>query len=167
MPTFDTPEPLSATLEFESGTARISASKRLDTVVSVLPADDREEADVTMAEQVQVTCADGHLAIRGPKRRSMFGKVGSISVTIELPAGSDVRAAAPVGAFTAEGRLGDSRIESIAGDIRVAEAAAAFLRTGHGDIHLDRATGDAEVEAAGRVDIGTVTGSATVKEPPR
>ncbi|MGA4841083.1 DUF4097 family beta strand repeat-containing protein [Streptomyces sp. G45] len=163
MPTFDTPEPLSALVEFEIGTARISASKRLDTVVTVLPSDGREEADVKAAEQAQVTCANGRLVVKGPKKRSMFGKGGSVEVNVELPAGSDVQGFAPAGVFSAEGRLGDVRFESAAGDIHVSETGAAFVKTEHGDVRLDRATGDVEVDAAGRIDLGNIAGAATVK----
>lgn len=163
MPAFDTPEPLSVTVEFDLGTARVIASKRLDTVVSVLPSDGRREADVKAAEQTEVTCGDGRLAIRGPKTRSLFGKSGSLEITIELPAGSDVRGLAPAGAFRAEGRLGDCRFECSAGDIAVGEVGAAFLKSESGTIRLERATGDVEVEAAGRVDLESVAGAATVK----
>lgn len=38
MPRFDTPQPISVILEFDIGSARISAGKRTDTVVEVLPA---------------------------------------------------------------------------------------------------------------------------------
>ncbi|WJV47857.1 DUF4097 family beta strand repeat-containing protein [Streptomyces flavofungini] len=163
MPTFDTPEPLSALIEFEIGTARISAGKRLDTVVSVLPSDGREDVDVKAAEQVQVTCNNGRLAVKGPKKRSLFGKGGSIEVSVELPAGSDVQGLSPAGVFTTEGRLGDCRFESAAGDIHVAEVGAAFLRSDHGDVRVDRATGDVEIDAAGRIDLGTVAGAANIR----
>ncbi|EPH40008.1 DUF4097 family beta strand repeat-containing protein [Streptomyces aurantiacus] len=163
MPTFDTPEPLSAIVEFEYGTARVIAGKRLDTVVSVLPTDGRRDADVKAAEEIQVTCDNGRLEIKGSKKRSLFGKSGSVELTIELPAGSDVRGTAPAGVFSAEGRLGDCRFESSAGDIHVAEVGAAFLKTEHGDVRLERATGDVEVDAVGRVDLRTVAGAATVK----
>ena len=38
MPTFDTPEPISATIDLAVGDVRISAGDRLDTVVEVHPA---------------------------------------------------------------------------------------------------------------------------------
>lgn len=164
MPTFETPEPLSVLIGFEIGTARISGGKRLDTVVSVRPSDSHEDADVKAAEQVQVTCTNGRLVVAGPKKRSLFGKgVGSIEVSVELPAGSDVQGLAPAGAFSTEGRLGDCRFESAAGDIHVAEVGAAFLRSDHGDVRVDRATGDVDVDAAGRIDLGNIAGAANVR----
>ncbi|MEV3989862.1 DUF4097 family beta strand repeat-containing protein [Streptomyces sp. NPDC049837] len=163
MPFFDTPEPISVTLEFDIGLARITAGKRTDTVVEVLPTNGSEEADVRAAEQTKVTYSNGTLVIKGPKKRSLFGKSGSVDVRVELPAGSDVEGTAPMADFTCEGRLGDCRLKTSYGDIQVAEAAAVNLKTGHGDIRLDRAAGNAEVAGAGRVDIGEVAGTATVR----
>lgn len=163
MPSFDTPEPISVTLEFDVGSARITAGKRTDTVVEVLPASGSEDADVRAAEQTKVTYSNGTLVIKGPKQRSLFGKSGSVDVRVELPAGSDVEGTAPMADFTCEGRLGNCRLKTSYGDIQVAEAAAVSLKTGHGDIRLDRATGNAEVAGAGRVDIGEVAGTATVR----
>ena len=51
MPTFDTPEPISVTVEFGVGDLRIVASDRTDTMVEVRPSDppegrrDRRRAD--------------------------------------------------------------------------------------------------------------------------
>ncbi|GAA0902000.1 MULTISPECIES: DUF4097 family beta strand repeat-containing protein [Streptomyces violaceusniger group] len=163
MPAFDTPEPLSVTLEFDMGAARITAGKRLDTVVEVRPHDPAEEADIRAAEQTKVSCSGGTLLVKGPKKRGLFGKPGSIEVTIELPAGSDLQATSPLADFLCEGRLGDCRVKTSLGDIQVDEAAAAHLRTSHGDVRLSRATGEADVVGSGRVEIGTVAGAATVK----
>ncbi|QGV79484.1 DUF4097 family beta strand repeat-containing protein [Streptomyces ficellus] len=163
MPSFDTPQPLTADIAFEVGTVRIAAGKRTDTVVRVLPSDSAEEADVRAAERTEVTCADGALRIRGPRKRSPFGKAGSVDVTVHLPAGSDVTGTWPMADFHAEGRLGDCRLTTSFGDIRIEEAAAVTLRTGFGDIRVDRASGDADVTGAGRVDIGEVTGTVTLR----
>lgn len=59
MPSFDTPEPISATIELEVGTARITAGKRTDTVVEVLPRNGSDDNDVRAVRQTQVTCSGG------------------------------------------------------------------------------------------------------------
>ncbi|MFF4606818.1 DUF4097 domain-containing protein [Streptomyces sp. NPDC001339] len=163
MPHFDTPEPISVTLEFDMGSARIIASKRADTVVEVLPTNDAEDIDVRAAQQTKVTCSEGKLLIKGPKKRSLFGKSGSVEVSIELPAGSDLRGSSPMADFTCEGRFGDCRIKTSLGDILIDEAAAVDLRTSLGTVRVDRVTGDAEVVGAGRIDIDVIGGAATVK----
>lgn len=101
--------------------------------------------------------------VRTPKKRSLFGKPGAIEVSVELPAGSDVRGASAMGNFLCEGPLGEVTLKTSLGDLQVDEAAGADLRTDHGDIRLTRSTGDVEAVGAGRIDIGTVSGAATVK----
>ncbi|MCD9140984.1 DUF4097 family beta strand repeat-containing protein [Streptomyces albireticuli] len=163
MPDFDTPAPISLSLEFDIGSARITAGERTDTVVEVLPTDGAESADVRAARQTKVTFADGKLEVKGPKQRSLFGRAGSLDVSVELPAGSDVLAVSPLADFVCEGALGECRIKSSLGGIQVAEAAAVNLRTDHGDVRLARVAGDAEVVGAGRIGIGRVAGAAIVK----
>ncbi|MEV0261296.1 DUF4097 family beta strand repeat-containing protein [Streptomyces sp. NPDC050617] len=163
MPTFDTPAPISATIEFDVGSARIAAGERADTVVEVLPSNAAEDADVRAAQQTKVSYADGKLLVKGPKKRSLFGKTGSVDVSVELPAGSDVHGSTPMADFLCTGRLGECRLRTSLGDIRVDEAEAAFLKTGHGDIQAAHLAGDAEVIGAGRIEIGTFGGTSRIK----
>ena len=163
MPIFDTPEAISVTLEFEIGAARITAGQRADTIVEVLPSDGADDADVRAAQQTNVTYSGGKLLVKGPRKRSLFGKPGSLDVSIELPAGSDVQASSPLAHFTCEGRLGDCNLKTSVGDIQVDEAATVDLKTSYGDIRVNRATGDAEISAAGRIDIGAIAGTGMLR----
>ncbi|MFF2008269.1 DUF4097 domain-containing protein [Streptomyces sp. NPDC058195] len=163
MPSFETPEPVFATFDLEAGSARITAGKRTGTVVEVLPRNSSDDNDVRAAQQTQVTCSDGRLSVRTPKKRSLFGKPGTIEVSVELPAGSGIRAASGMGDLVCEGRFGNVTLKTSLGDIRADETADADLRTDHGDIRLTLADGDAEIVGSGRIEIGTVTGAATVK----
>ncbi|MFE7777300.1 DUF4097 domain-containing protein [Streptomyces sp. NPDC057445] len=163
MPSYETAEPITVTLEFDIGNVRITASKRTDTVVEVLPSNGADDADVRAVQQTKVTYANGVLTIKGPRKRSLFGKSGSIDVTVELPNGSHLRGTSPMGDYTCEGPLGECRVKTSLGDILLAEAGVTHLRTDHGDIRVDRAVGDAEIHGAGRIEIGEIAGSATVK----
>ncbi|MEU5210440.1 DUF4097 family beta strand repeat-containing protein [Streptomyces sp. NPDC020742] len=163
MPHFDTPNPISVILEFDVGSARIIATERTDTVVEVQPANGAEGADVKAAQQTDVTLSGGQLTVKGPKKRSLFGMNGSIAVTIELPAGSDIQGTSPVADYTCEGRFGDCRLKISVGAVRLDEASTVKLRTDHGIIRVDRVTGEAEVTAGGRIDVREIGGTATVK----
>ncbi len=163
MPSFETPEPITAIIEFEVGNVRITASKRTDAVVEVLPSNGAEEVDVRVVQQTKVTYANGVLTVKGPKKRSLFGKYGSIDVTVELPVGSHLQCTSSMGDYTCEGPLGECRVKTGLGDIRLDEAGITNLRTSTGDIHVDRAVGDAEIHGMGRVEIGRIAGAATVK----
>ncbi|MFE3074148.1 DUF4097 domain-containing protein [Streptomyces sp. NPDC059247] len=163
MPTFDTPEPVSATVEIEVGRIRVIAGKRTDTVVDVAPSDPGNKQDVQAAEETKVTCADRELLVKGPRKRPPFGKYGVIDVTVRLPAGSDLTGKSGLGDLIVEGGFGECRLTTATGHIHLEEATAARLKTPHGDILVDRVTGDADVQGSGRVRIGRIGGGATVK----
>src|ERR1700674_3608984 len=99
MPTFDTPGPISVTVELGVGDLRIVASDRADTVVDVRPSNSSRKRDVTAAQQTRVEYADGRLLIKAPIRRSPFTfwrGSESIAVEIHVPAGSQLQAQAAV-----------------------------------------------------------------------
>jgi Putative adhesin len=166
MPTFDTPEPITATIDLVMGDVRISADDRGATVVEVHPSDASNEEDVKAAELTRVEYADEQLLVKAPKLRSWLSRSdgGSIDVTIALPAGSHVHGAVGLGDFQCDGRLGDCRIKTGLGRIRLDRADKLNLRSGAGDISVDRATGRAEVTASsGDVRLGQLDTSAVIK----
>lgn len=163
MPEFETPEPITATVEPGVGHVRIVASKRTTTVVEVLPSSETSEKDARVAEQTRVTCSGGQLLVKGPRPRSLFGTPGSIDVLIELPAGSAVQGKLGVGDLVAEGPLGVCEIKTGAGDLQIEQAERADLKTSLGDLAVERVTGAAEITGSGRIRIGSVGGPATVK----
>jgi Putative adhesin len=151
MPTFDTPEPISVSIEVPAGGIRLSsADDRTTTVVDVQPSDPAAEADVRAAEQTRVDLAGLRLVVKAPRPTAWLGRsrAGSVDVTIELPAGSRVDGTAGAGDIDCDGRLGDCRLRSGLGRIRVDRAGAVNVKTGAGDIELELATGHAEVATA-------------------
>ncbi len=167
MPTFDTPEPISVTVEIGVGDIRIVASDRSDTMVEVRPSDSAKKSDVTAAEQTRVEYADGRLLIKAPRgwRQYTFRGGGeSIDVQVDLPAGSHVQGDAGVAVLRCRGRLGECRYKTGAGDIQLDQAGPVQLKTGAGDITVDQAVGDAELTTGtGAVRIDSIHGTAVVK----
>lgn len=164
MPTFDTPEPISVTLDLGIGAARVVASDRTDTVVDVQPSVPSREPDVRAARQTRVDHANGTLIVKAPKQRHLLGKGGSIDVSIHLPAGSHLSGDAAWGDLRGEGRLGECRLRSAYGDIHLDQAGTLDLKTASGDITVDRAGGDAEVTTgSGTVRIHEIDGAVVVK----
>ena len=165
MPTFDTPEPITATIDLAIGDVRISAADRGTTVVDVQPSDASSEEDLKLAEQIRVEYANEQLLVKAPKLRSWLSKRGpSVDVTIELPAGSRVHGALGLGDVHCDGRLGDCRIKTGLGRIGLDQADTLNLRSGAGDISVERAAGRAEVTAgSGDVRLREVDGSAVIK----
>ena len=167
MPTFDTPEPISVSLEVGVGDIRIVAGDRTDTIVEVRPTDPAKKGDVNAAEQTRVDYAGGGLTIKAPKgwrRYTPFGGGESIDVQIDLPVGSHVRGEASMAAVRCTGRLGECLFRTGLGEIRLDQAALAQLSTGGGDIIVDQVTDHAELTTgSGAVQVGSIGGSAVVK----
>jgi hypothetical protein len=167
MPTFDTPEPISVTVELGVGDIRIVASDRTDTMVEVRPSDPAKKADVTAAEQTRVEYAGGRLLIKAPRNWRHYTPRGggeSVDVQVELPAGSQLQGETGVVALRGQGRLGACRYKTGVGDIQLDQTGPVQLRTGVGDITVERAGGDAELTTgSGSVQVDGIDGTAVVK----
>jgi hypothetical protein len=83
MPTFDTPGPITATIDVLVGAVRISAGDPGAAVVDVRPSDASNEEDVKAAEQTRAEYANEQLLVRSPKLRSWLprSRAGSVDVT--------------------------------------------------------------------------------------
>ena len=166
MPSFETPEPISVTVDLSVGNVRIAASDRTDTVVHVQPSSPSDESDVDAANRVRVDYTNGVLTVVGPKSR-MFDfsrKTRSVDVSIELPSGSRVSGETSVGDLHTTGRLGDCEFKTAAGNAQVERTGALRLRTSAGNISADEVGGNADINtSSGKVRIGDVDGSLTAK----
>ena len=167
MSKYETPEPISVTLELGVGEVRITASERTDTVVEVRPSDEADESDVKAAQQVRVDYANGTLQVTGPKARAFdfSRKTRSVDVAIELPSGSAVSAELQAGDFRGAGRLGECRFKTSVGNVRLERTGPLRLHTSTGQVTADGIAGHAEISTgSGKVQIGEVEGSAVVKD---
>lgn len=164
MPKFDTPDPISVTIDRIVGDIRIVAGERTDTTVDVRPSDPSKPSDVRGSEATQVEFSSGRLLVRGPKQRSFIGKTESVDVTIGLPAGSHVRGASEMGSFDCEGPLGSCRLKAAYGNIRLGETQALQANSAYGDVTVDLVAGDADIAtASGELRIGRITGTGMIK----
>ncbi|MFE7284451.1 DUF4097 domain-containing protein [Streptomyces noursei] len=164
MPSFDTPEPIAAVAHVEAGSLQFTAGDRTDTVVEVRPREPKKDLDVRAAEQTEVTYANGVLTIRTPRPRYRIGRHGVVDVTVELPAGSRVDMTGAWTQVLGEGRLGEVRVKTSAGDARFDSTGPLHLTASHGSVAVDRVEGAAEITtSSGSLRIGTVDGSAVLK----
>ncbi|SDI98479.1 Putative adhesin [Frankineae bacterium MT45] len=166
MPTYQTPAPISVTIDLSVANLRIAAGDRGDTAVEVSPSNRADDSDVRAAQQVRVDYSDGALRIAGPKSRvfDFSHKSKSVDVTIELPAGSQVAATMQIGDLHSTGRLGDCTLKTSLGNLRVERTGSLRLETSIGNITAAEVAGDAEISTGtGKVELGTISGTATVK----
>ena len=163
MPTFDTAEPISVTARVEAGSIQFTAGDRLDTVVEVRPRDPRKDLDVRTADQTEVAYAGGVLTVRTPKS-SLFGRTGTVDVTVELPTGSRIDMTGSWVQVLGEGRLGEVRVKTSSGDVRFDTTGPLQLTASHGSITVDRVGGLAEITtSSGSLRVGLVEGPAVLK----
>jgi DUF4097 and DUF4098 domain-containing protein YvlB len=164
MPSFATPGPISVTAQVDAGSIQFTAGDRADTVVEVRPRDPKKDQDVRSADQTEVTYASGVLTVRTPKQRYLFGRTGTVDVTVELPAGSHVDMTGAWTQVLGEGRLGQVRVKTSSGDVRLDATGPLQLTASHGSITVDRIEGMAEITtSSGSLRVGTVDGSAVLK----
>lgn len=166
MPTFESPAPISVTIEIV-GDVRITASDRTDTVVEVRPHDPAKPADVQAAQEIRVEHAEGSLVVKMPKRWKQYTPFGggeSVDVSLEVPTGSTLDGISGFGDFHGEGELGRCHLKTAMGSVRLDHTGTLQARTGYGDITVDRVAGDATITTgSGDVHLGVVEGTATIK----
>ncbi|MEV5428186.1 DUF4097 family beta strand repeat-containing protein [Streptomyces sp. NPDC052701] len=165
MPSFDTPEPISATARVEAGSIQFTASDRPDTVVEVRPRDPKKDQDVRAADQTEVAYAGGALTVRTPKPNLLgLGRTGTVDVTVELPTGSHIDLTGAWAQVLGEGRLGEVRVKTSSGDVRLDATGPLQLTASHGSITVDRVEGMAEITtSSGSLRVGLVDGPAVLK----
>ena len=89
MPTFETPEPITASVEVVSGAVHVTATDREDTVVQISPRDPNRASDIRIAEAARVDFRERHphrvggqtVHLPWPRRRRHRRHRTSVAVT--------------------------------------------------------------------------------------
>jgi len=165
---FDTTAPIAAEVDIAAGSIHLIAGDQAETMVTVNPANPSSKMDVEAAGKARVELSGSALSVVVPKPGGILSYVsfrdwGLVDVVIELPAGSSVEAKTGAGGVRADGDFGELGARSGAGDIHVDHAHVRRLASGAGRLTLGSSRGDAELVTAGDMDIGTIEGSADVK----
>lgn len=163
MPVYETPQPISAVLKLVSADTKVIASDRTDTRVDVQPRHPGSSLDVKAAEETIVEFTNGTLTVKAPKPNRLWGRTGTIEVTVELPSGSNVSCQSATGDVVTEGRLGQCRFKTASGDFQLEHTGALELDTPHGDVTIGQVEGNASVSTGGSMRIDAITGSARIK----
>ncbi|HEY3871342.1 MAG TPA: DUF4097 family beta strand repeat-containing protein [Actinocrinis sp.] len=166
---FETPSPINVTLDLYVADVHMVASDRADTVIEVKPSDPGKPADVKAAENTRVEFDEvtGALSVIMRKPRSRFVNFSkrpeSVDLVVQLPSGSAVRGQASMGDYEADGLLGVVSLKTDFGAVRLEQSAELTVRTGLGQVTVDRVGGPTEVHSAsGDMHIGTVDGTAEI-----
>ena len=137
MPSFDTPEPIAATVVVAGARVRVTATDRTDTVVQVEPLDPASQLDVRVAARTKVDFAGGQLSV---KTTVSGDKGGSVGITIGLPAGSGLVAYLAHSSVDADGALGECELHMASGRVQLdrIRALQANIGADRGQVRRDR-----------------------------
>ena len=138
--TFDTSAPITLYVELRAGALDVTAADTAQTAVEI-----RGDAlDVTVEQR------GDRVVVVAPSRKSGFLRSSSeYDVVVTVPADSALVAKLGSADLVASGRLGEGRITSGSGDVRVeAFGGGATVRTGSGDVTVGTAAGPLHVVTA-------------------
>jgi hypothetical protein len=143
-----------------SGQVRIVAGDRAQTTVEAYPCDSDDQEDVRTAAQLRIGFADGQLFVNGPMTG---GSCGAVIVVIAVPTGSSLHGRGVAMDFFGVGELGECRLRTGLGRIRLDRTDSLQLASSLGDITVDRAVGTVEATAnRGDVHLGRIAGRARI-----
>jgi hypothetical protein len=160
MPTFATPDPITATVEVAGAEVQVTASDRTDTVVLVEPLNAASRKDVKVADRTKIDLADGQLSV---KTTTPGDKSGSVSITIDLPAGSSLAAYLAQSSVQVDGPVGQCELHLASGRVRLDRINALRADISAGEVEIGRIAGRADIEGgAFALRIGEVEGPAGI-----
>jgi hypothetical protein len=158
-------EPVSIRIDpWPSGSIAVSGEPTDTVSVEVVARHPSPETD-RLIEAIQVTFADGKLAVIGQRdsgpHLTSFWRRRALELTIKAPAGSDCRARAASADIACVGSLGEVDLHTASGDITVATATGRVMaHSASGDVSINDAGGDVAARStSGDVQIGRAGGS--------
>jgi Toastrack DUF4097 len=145
MPTFDTPEPIAATVVVAGAQVRVTASDRTDTVVLAEPIDQASKKDVKVADKTKVDFGGGQLSV---KTTVSGDKNGSVVITIDLPAGSSLVAYLTHSTVHADGSFGDCELHMASGRVQLDRINALQANIAAGEVTIGHIAERASIDGA-------------------
>ena len=145
MPAFTTPGPIAAIVEVAGAQVRVTASDRTDTVVLVEPISEASRTDVKVADRTKVDFADGQLSV---KTTTPGDKNGSVSITIDLPAGSSLAAYLAHSSVQVDGPVGRCELHLASGQVQLDRIDALEANIASGEVAIGHIAGRADIEGA-------------------
>jgi len=164
MPTYSTPQPITASIDLAIGHIRVTATDRADTQVTVQPTNPDNRHDVRAADETTVDFAHGRLTVRAPRGKLLAFLSGSVTVDVALPVDSRLTASSGAADIDATGRLRECRYKTGAGNVHLESAGDVNVKSGSGSIRIGEIRSNGSVTAgSGDIHIGTVGGRVQVR----
>ncbi|MET0449246.1 MAG: hypothetical protein ABW004_12610 [Aeromicrobium sp.] len=167
MTSFDTTGPVELIVDsILRSDIRIVAGDDHAATVDIRPRDPQRPLDTKAVGIAEVDLVDGILRVRlRPQRRySWFTDGGAVDIDVRVPIGSRLHVESGMGAIVADGEFAAAWLRSGMGDLRVDQVASLVAKTGMGDVIVGGSDGDVVVgTGGGLVRIGSVGGALEVR----
>jgi DUF4097 and DUF4098 domain-containing protein YvlB len=154
---FDTPRPVSLYVELGKGHLTVEATDTSQATIVV---------EGQHAEDVIVEHKGDQLAVIGPRQRMGFfgGGEPSLDITVRVPTGSDLVTKTGSADQVAWGSFGNAKVKSGSGDVELDRfTGPVIVDTGSGAVSVAEVGGDLRVKSgSGDVDAGVVQGTVAV-----
>lgn len=184
MPAFDTPTPVTLSIELDAGEVVIDSTTTAATEIELRPLNPGDADAAALIERAQVQHSGDTVTVHLPSERSgLFRRTPEIRIAAHLPVGSTLVARLRSADLRVTGELDHVRAETASGTVTLADvagfavvtAASGDIRIGTvgGDLRLKSASGDVRIEvccadctvesASGDVTLGVVEGDLNVR----
>lgn len=184
MSTFDTPAPVTLSVELDAGEVVIDATTTASTDIELLPSRPGDRDALDLIARATVERSGDKVVVHVPGQHGWGrSRTPEILITARMPVGSTLTARLRSADLRVTGELENVRVDSASGDVRLDDVSGtAVLATASGDIRLatiggnlrvKTASGDVEVEtccadcsiqtASGDIHVGAVEGDLDVK----
>jgi len=164
---FSATEPIAATIDIGArADIWVGATSRPEVTVDVTPRDPSRALDVRAAETTAVAFDHGRLSVtlKHWRRESLFSDGGAVLVAVEVPIGSSIDLYSGMGTLSADGEFGDAALSTGMGTVRVGTSAGIRIKSGSGDVTVERAVGPVDIAtASGTITAGDLEGSGRIK----
>lgn len=167
MNTFDTPNPITALIDMSTrSNIWVVAEDRSDTTVEITPRSIRRGSEQRLAEQITADYSNGllQIALKPLHFYTWFDFGAAVDVTVRMPSGSNINANSGMGNLRCEGDFDAAELRSGKGEVRIDRCTTLKSRTGHGDTYIGQVTGSVDVSTGnGTLRVGNLSGEGVVK----
>lgn len=167
MPSFDTPAPVTLSVELDSGDVSIDASTSGITEVDLRPARAGDADALALIDGARVDHSGDRVTVHLPGDGSsgLFRRSAEIALTVRLPVGSTFVAKLRSADLRVRGELEDVRVDTASGAVTLADiAGSAVVVTASGDVRAATVGGPLRVKTvSGDVELGTCCAACTIE----
>lgn len=147
-----------------AGSVEVTAAADTDRIEVVVRADNRAAEE--LLDRVRFAADDRGVDLRVPRRDGgrFGGGTPEFTVQARVPEGAAVTIESASAQVGTDGRLGVVDISVASGDVEVAQAESAAVRSASGDVRVDSCSGSLSVQSAsGDIEVGEVGGELRVR----